>query len=295
MRLFSKFQYLLPALRVHIWGGLGSQLFGLVTANRLHAKWPDRRITLVFHSSGVTQRFVELRPDAIFHYKIIQKFDFDAQNSRQNYLQYSRTAYTNRIKGFIKFLLFFFKFLGAPNSDTDYSKIRPWLISVRGHYSEISIQPIEVHFVANLLSLLIGSDLILKDTTFVHLRLGDLLSLENKSHIPIERLAAIPEVTRLIQAIHVFSDSDANVAEALWRSKMNFGTVHFSSLDVYQVIRECVRGDCFIGTNSKISLWVTILRLGLKVGTKTYLPLEMHHYAMTTLFGLDADKNVAFY
>ena len=47
-------------LRVHCWGGLGSQLFALAHAYELRKKFPKRKIMLFLHTSGVSERFSEL-------------------------------------------------------------------------------------------------------------------------------------------------------------------------------------------------------------------------------------------
>ena len=49
----------LPALRVHSWGGFGSQLFTAYVVLKLQKQFTNRRIKVVVHTSGVTRRVSE--------------------------------------------------------------------------------------------------------------------------------------------------------------------------------------------------------------------------------------------
>ena len=51
---------MLPAIKIHIWGGLGSQLYALALKIDLQKKFKTRKVVLVFHNSGVTRRDAEL-------------------------------------------------------------------------------------------------------------------------------------------------------------------------------------------------------------------------------------------
>lgn len=51
---------LMPPLKIHCWGGVGSQLYALAVYERLLVRMPNRKIIIVFHSFGVTERIFEL-------------------------------------------------------------------------------------------------------------------------------------------------------------------------------------------------------------------------------------------
>lgn len=295
MQRFRKFQRLLPSIRVHIWGGLGSQLFGLLAANRLKARWPNRRIALVFHSSGVTQRFMELRTESTIGFKIIQKHDFNADHPQEVTLGDITPSYINSMRQMLKSLLLCSRFLETLNTDIEFSNVRPWLFSVRGHYAGLSILPSEVRWIAQLIDLDSSPSLSVGVNTCIHLRLGDLLNLENKSYIPIERIYSLPEISKANKTILVYSDSEASVTESLWRSHFTLGSFTFLSLDIYQTLRECVSSPIFIGTNSKVSLWIVAMRLGLNIGYTSYLPRELENYAKETLIELNENSNFSLY
>lgn len=292
---FSKIRRILPAIRVHVWGGLGSQLFGVITANRLQVKWPNRRIALVFHSSGVTQRFFELDKGFIPNFTIIQKFDFVKVKSSEHITLDPNNTWNLSFKRFLKSLLLYFGIITNLDSNSQYKQLRPWLLSVRGHYSGIELLPGEIEKFIQFLDLnhLPGPDEG-KDIC-VHLRLGDLLHLENKSHISMVRIASLPEVSSSRSDIFVFSDSEPIVARNLWQSEMPSSSCEFLAQDINRTILECVKSRVFVGTNSKISLWIAVFRLTLRVGKKTYLPLELQHYKNTILLHMNKDLGLTFY
>jgi len=71
-------RYWVPPIRVHCWGGLGSQLFGWSLYEDLQIRYPSRRIHVYLHQGGVTQRPSEI--DHVFEKGIIFKvFDYDPE------------------------------------------------------------------------------------------------------------------------------------------------------------------------------------------------------------------------
>ena len=68
--------YILPALRVHSWGGFGSQLFAAHAILRIQKLFPYRRIKVIIHSSGVTKRTKEV-DFSLIGINAFQKEDFE--------------------------------------------------------------------------------------------------------------------------------------------------------------------------------------------------------------------------
>jgi len=126
-------------IRIHCWGGLGSQLFALALAYDLHAKFPSRRIIVFCHSSGVTQRPPEIYGMLDF-VKCVEIKDFDeneAWSARKN--EKAKLSITKTFHIFLKNYVFAFLesigFLSKSNSDLEYTKVKPWVVSFRGHYT----------------------------------------------------------------------------------------------------------------------------------------------------------------
>jgi len=79
MRIFSR----LP-IRVHCWGGFGSQIFACVIAKRLASLFPARKIVLIFHSSGVTRRTLEIPKGFTGDFTVLTQDDFRTSNAEEN-------------------------------------------------------------------------------------------------------------------------------------------------------------------------------------------------------------------
>ena len=50
----------MPSIKIHCWGGIGSQLFTLALALDLNKRYPKRPIKFIFHTGGVTRRSLEI-------------------------------------------------------------------------------------------------------------------------------------------------------------------------------------------------------------------------------------------
>lgn len=229
---------------------------------------------VVFHSSGITARTIEIPSSLIAGTKIVFKDDF-TQISVCNDIANSKNQRNSNLN-FRKLLKSILASLGlfCPlENDSDYTKLKPWLISIRGHYTNIQLTRDEVLWVSNELNVCsINTTLTSENTLCIHFRLGDLLQLKSKSYISVSRLRPIlskfPHVTR----ISLFSDSPADEVSKLVGSE--FAPIPFSAynIETIDVLRECLHAQVFVGTNSKISLWVCILRLYFNVEGSSLLP-----------------------
>jgi hypothetical protein len=99
-------------LRVHCWGGLGSQLYALSTVHDLKLKYPKRRIKLVLHTSGVTKRLSELDFIHNIDFEIVQINDFHLQDkSDKNKANMSNV----KLKVLLKKILYTLNFISIFN------------------------------------------------------------------------------------------------------------------------------------------------------------------------------------
>ena len=73
--MLTQIRTVLPALRVHSWGGFGSQLFTAYIILKVQNRYPGRRIKVVVHTSGVTRRFSEFNFEQLGT-KVIQVEDY---------------------------------------------------------------------------------------------------------------------------------------------------------------------------------------------------------------------------
>lgn len=259
----------MPTLRIHAWGGLGSQLFAVALAQDIHKRFPKRRIRVILHTGGVTHRSPEvlsLFPE--WNYEFVEDFKKNS-NLQGNSISSSDFDFAARGRIFIKKMLIFSGFTSSCDSNQDVEKIKPWLLSCRGHYSYRTINP-------NFLSELNGKIHVnlppfeLANSCAIHYRLGDLLILKEKSPISSELL--VSEFQRISESydfdrLIIFSDSPE---EAKRKFDLVRGTAVVSlNVSTIQVMAYSTDAEYFIGTSSKISFWISGLRA--QVGQKPSL------------------------
>ena len=249
-------------IRIHTWGGLGSQLFAIELAQFLADKYPNRKLKIFLHTGGVTRRDPEIAtlfPE--FRYVFVDDFSnkvshSDAQkfNMRGGLLNDVRRALKNAVK--------ILGLVADCNDDKSQRGVRPWVLSIRGHYSYRTINP-------DFLKLL--SDLIKQKENIafsrpsrycaVHYRLGDLLILAEKNPISEESLRE--EVSRVLSSqkfdsLVVLSDSPVEAKIRL--SGLSDIEILSPQIETIDVIATSLRARYFIGTSSKISFWIAAIR-----------------------------------
>lgn len=263
-------------LEIHCWGGLGSQLFAWAFAEELQSSGFTRKIILVLHSSGVTKRISEIDhlSDRI-QIKNVQDFSVPRQPSDT----FQSIDLSTRFRG--KFVSFLSAMQVVILSD-EFQKIRPWTVQLRSHYSNRSLSSDTLRKVMSTLKEFstegaIGSDKIA--TTAIHYRLGDLLTLQNKTFVSADRVVlALEKISNTeelkLKSVDVFSDSPKVAIEKLSceHKFFQFNSVNRSSWDVIVKLLEYPN---FIATNSKIGIWVTLLRLLEDSTQATFVPKEL--------------------
>jgi len=273
-----------PKLQIHVWGGLGSQLYAWALMEKLKIRFPDRRVVLVFHNSGITKRDEELSG---FHAdeSIQVKQDFAGAKMLNNSIR-------NKLQGLIKRKisnsLKSLGFLGSSNFEQEFLEIKPWVLSVRGHYTGLKISRESVQTI--LTSIGESNHQNYSDingpTLGLHFRLGDLLTLESKSPIAMSRL-----LTGLKMAIGagqmsnylIFSDSPHEAMALLYENCPGID-FQIQERDPMQTILDLVNVEVFVGTPSKITEWVTIIRCHKLSQPSAFLPIEMKRQ-METIIG----------
>lgn len=241
-------------LRIHAWGGLGSQLFAVEAASRLRKRFPRKAIHIILHSAGVTKRLPEvlsLYPD----YSFICVDDFMGGFSLS-----TQTKSKQVMRSMMRVTLLKLGFVSNSNSDFEFFQIKPWCLSLRGHYS---YRTIDDEFLKDLYFRMLRNSaktiLERKDMT-IHYRLGDLLNLQEKSFISPERIEAVSlDYGSQNRNITIYSDSP-NVAFEKLQSLNRQNSLSVQSLPVIETMIHCVNSNYFIGTSSKISFWIAGMR-----------------------------------
>ena len=253
----------LPALRVHSWGGFGSQLFTAYVVLKLKRRFPNRPIKVVVHTSGVTRRVSEFDFETL-GVKIIQVEDYKSPKG-QNSVYKPRMHFFYNVpivmRRYIFRILKWLRFVQSANTDPSFNLISPWTLSIRGHYTRLAfdrliveslyhvIFPTESHYIAQ------------KETLVIHYRLGDLLHLGEKWPINPKRVEGALKTFRAYSKYPILlSDSRE---EELTEFFENSTILRFSKPLNYspiKTLRICIEAESFVGTGAKISLWAAVFR-----------------------------------
>ncbi len=277
----------MPNIRIHAWGGLGSQLFAVALAQDVQQKFPKRKIRMILHTGGVTHRTPEVT--SLFPqwtYEFVDDFEkVSSSGSIKNLTR--KIGFATRIRGLIKRLIFGLGIAASCDSNEDFEKVRPWLFFVRGHYSYRTINP-------NFLSALnhrIHQDLPALDLTnscAIHYRLGDLLALKEKG--PISSTVLVSEFFNLAKGydfdrLLIFSDSP-NEAKGSFELVDNIEVVA-PNVATVQVIAYSTDARFFIGTSSKVSFWISGIRAQVLQKPSSLPSINLAQYG--GLVGLDSN------
>jgi len=284
-------RYLSPHIKIHVWGGFGSQLFALVMAWRISSKFKYRRVRLVFHSSGVTERIRELPSEWLQNVPFTEVRDFK-KTSPSGKLSQSKIAVNADKSRFVGILLFL-GVVARSNSEKEFNQLKCWVLDVRGHYTDLRVNDIEL----SKLRTLIGLDSEEKGIicSSVHYRLGDLIHLESKSYInPIRIHNTLKNHFTETLPIHIFSDSNSKEVAKIIHSLLDEEKASCFTLSPIETIRSCFHSREFLGTNSKISLWITIFRLSVDSGL-TAIPYELQNHLNAQLTQVPFKSKLLFY
>jgi hypothetical protein len=282
-------------LVIHCWGGLGSQLYAWAMAEMVVKKFPRRKIEIVFHSSGVTKRYLDLKfLSSMFSMKFI-----DDYNSNPTSNQKPSTGHY-LIKILLKKFLSFTRITLYCNTNHEFNRVKPWTLSLRGHYSYINL---DVNIVIRMLFKIYEEfgrssfKSIKQDNALsVHYRLGDLQHLENKTYIDSYDLGRNIETiitSKECKTVTVYSDDQA-AAKQLLHNFLPAETTFIDS-DVWNTLFNLIETNYFIGTNSKISLWAAIFRKAIDNNSWVYLPNQMKIAVEGNLLNLVDSKNTYYY
>ena len=276
-------------IEVHCWGGLGSQLFALALINDLEFRFPGRDFILVLHSSGVTRRAPEIAKLPFTHnFKVVDDF---SQTGHSGEISSLRKA----VRKILKKVADWFGIVASGDTDLEFRKIRPWVRQIRGHYSRRTVSSSFLLRLEFFLNSTLDASTSFSSDVAIHYRLGDLLTLAEKTPINADRVAT--ELIRIRRdypgRISLFSDSPQTASELL----ANLGIacdISDSFRESLEVINLARKANYFIGTSSKISYWIICLRhLGENLVTSS-MPIS-DESNLSPLIGRRASRLINYY
>jgi hypothetical protein len=248
-------------IRLHSWGGLGSQLFALAVVSEIKRKMPNRNIEIIHHTSGVTKRFFEL--ESMLNSKSVLK-TIDDYKVPDNQLRKSSVKFIKRfLICSIKLILNKTRISVNLDDTPELNRLKPWTFEIRGHYSK---RQIENTFLEECIRFFNSSDADTEDLSqslTVHYRLGDLLTIKEKTFIAPSRLmSCIAEIKEnyLLKRVVIYSDSMVEARIKLEKLNNMFSLINFIDAPTKKVIKNSINSLYFLGTNSKVSFWIVKLR-----------------------------------
>jgi hypothetical protein len=265
----------LPKVQIHTWGGFGSQLYGVYLYFELEKRLPFRRLQIVVHTSGVTERFSEIAKYT--NINSVQISDFNSYDRLADGLPNVGSSLTkSKIRKTFRKIALAIGVMSESNVTCELESIRPWILSTRGHYTNLVLD----RFLTEKIYCLIQENSITgiqqNQVVGIQYRLGDLVGLENKFPTKPEAIdSCLKKIgNQDIKQILVHSDS-LSLAVDLLRPFVPSGI----SLEGVPVTAEesiILLSNCshFIGTTAKISVWVAIFRKLLLEKDNTFMQLS---------------------
>lgn len=282
-------------ISLHCWGGLGSQLFAWALAEQLLIKYPKKRIQIVFHTSGVTERSPEinfLSP----RFELIYKNDYAKKSSNIDNGHHKKSG----LKEVLKQLLDYLRVINSSDRSTSISQIKPWTRSLRGHYSNGHVPPFIIERMKLKINEFQGITTKANDKSSnslgIHYRLGDLLHLENKSFISPEVIGPVVKnvlKSRQIDRVILYSDA-IKESETYLKDYLPEGT-EFCNSSIWDTLLILSKNKYFIGSNSKISIWITLFQQSQVINSHSWLPQSMSKNFYNKFFGAFDFRHIHLY
>ncbi len=281
-------------LQIHVWGGLGSQLHACFLSHRIQSDFPKRKVSLVFHTSGVTRRLPEvLGLLGGLDYRIVD--DFVAPQKQ--------IALKRRFRKDLKQNFFSrFHIIESCNNEIEYKRLRSWTLQTRGHYSNLNLS-------SNFSKMTLGrmrqlgnfSEMELNEVSHsgsIHVRLGDLLEIEEKNPTSFQDVIDVVRTNVYILkkiGLYIYSDSPHLAKEML--NEFSFAVL---AKDKYQenamnALVGMVDSSVFIGTGSKLSLWVAVLRFHADFTRQSFLPSYLSPILESLIPDVKTKSSINFY
>ena len=266
---------LLPPLRIHSWGGFGSQLFTAFLIIKVQKLYPARRINVIVHTSGVTRRSTEFNFNSL-GVATVERDDFQANSKDINpHVHRSTHSLSQKLRLAGKKLLLMLHFIEISNDDSLLSLIKPWTLSIRGHYTRITLDLQTVTQLYTLLNNHKSDDSLIQYSLALHYRLGDLLHLKQKAPIETKRVEEIAtKYTHLLKDSILLTDSTPSESQLYVQDEQILRLFKVDSLPPNMTLITCVMANTFIGTSAKISIWAAIFRQYIFF-KRSYLPDEL--------------------
>jgi hypothetical protein len=223
------------------------------------------------HTGGITARSSEI--DFLSSkINLLKVDDYRATTNSKHLHNSGSKSVFSFIKIYIKFLANYFRFMIT--DDKKVFKVRFWTYSIRCTYTSNVLRKQDIVHMAGILG--IDSNSSEQNFLGVHYRMGDLPTLKPNALVPLNSISIV--VNELIKAgavfnkVKIFSDTIVDNSNLQLPKEIDSAWI---SVDTLQTIRDLSKAKYFVGTSSKVSLWVAIFRWALDAPGDVYLPTSV--------------------
>jgi len=253
----------------------------------LERKFPGRNLQLVLHTGGITERRSEI--DFVRNrISLVSINDFNSEVGRADNKHSIRFNLSTILKKLLKHLLDICRVVIT--NESNVMQILPWTTQVRCSYSNIGLSSALIKTLGELVQF--PDKKIDSGFIGVHFRIGDLVALKPQSLI--DNSAIINLIDNLDQKeknpnkIVIYSDSELKLDD--FQSLTGY-TIEIRNIDTLNTIFDLTYPRVFIGTNSKVSLWVAIFRYGYKIPGLIFLPTSIFEIFSRTVLPIQQDDD----
>jgi hypothetical protein len=219
----------------------------------------------MIHTSGITRRDIET--ESLLRnipFKVVDDFERQRGHTTEILKSFSKTEVIKaKLYVLPKVLLKITGLLSDLENTKAYDSIKPWLLSVRGHYTRYPFSSNDLlklyEVISSIDSEALGREALV-DVLTIQYRLGDLLKLPEKDFVDSKLLSDI--ANSIADKFHIsktilLTDSPVEASQLLDAANRNWQVANLSPISTIKI---CVDSSAFIGTNSKISFWIVVFR-----------------------------------
>ena len=186
------------------------------------------------------------------------------------------------------------------STDKEFKRVRPFVKQFRGHYSNRYITPRTISAINNSAKSTTGELISSKDEVSrelsIHYRLGDLLTLPMKKPLDSKRVSnLIQRICRENNLSHLLISSDSPEFAIQNLQLSSFIKFHLVHGDSFKTIQQLQNSYIFVGTNSKISLWIALIRIYFKEYKDSWMPKEMMGHLVNNIDNSLLRRYIHFY
>ena len=272
-------------IKVHVWGGLGSQFHGYFLIKRLKEIFPKQKFVFVHHEyrdypyklSNFSPEIKEFFPNQ--KYKTVENLVLPSEikaNEISKQLPGERVLVFFRkfSKVFVRYLIYVTGVFWEPKPNS-INSMPLFCSNIVGHYTQLKFPKV---FFEELTSVLILNTV--TQDVFLHYRSGD-LEIFNKKRTNFRKIENIlMDICKSNPTVLAVYSEDLEQTRTIFQAlKLNLIT-NFIGTDIgaTNLLARGVHAEYFIGTNSKLSAWIAMLRCIKGSNDKTFLPSPLRTY-----------------